>query len=222
MSSNGRVPSRLAPPAMAWAQRAGAWLRPALVALNVALLLALALIWVFGALSWHEPDPVAVDVALLELIGAEPQAADYDKDEVLARPLFMADRRPLPADAVVEPVPEAVAAPADPLAAARLLGLVGEGSAAFVIIRSGEQTSRLPVGGELGAWKLERVDALGADFVSSAGESKRIAIQRGGVAGPASDAGASAEVVPGSPQARAAERRARREAQLRQAQERNR
>lgn len=197
---------------------------PVLLLLNVLLLAAIASVWLFGALSWAAPDPVPVDASLLSVDADEgqPPPPDYDRENVLGRPLFAADRRPMPADAVAEVDP--VAPPADALSSARLLGLVGEGAAASVIIQSEGKTTRLPVGGEFGTWKLEAVDRLGADFVSAGGESRRVVIQRSAgnpAASAANTANAAAQAAPGTPQARAAERRARREALLRQAQERS-
>jgi len=202
-------------------------LMSALLAANVLLLVALALVWQFGAFNWNVPEPIPADASLLGSVAGEPvPVPDYERDNVLGRPLFMADRRPFPVEVVSRPAPEPVAPPVDDLAGVRVLGLVGDGAGALVIIQRDGKTARLPVGAVLGAWRLTTADMLGADFVSSTGESRRITIQRGGMAsvGAATPDGASApaQAAPGSPQARAAERRARREALLRQAQERNR
>lgn len=191
-----------------------------LLLLNALLLAAIVLTWVFGALSWTAPDPVPVEPSLLSSVAAEsPLPPEYDRDNVLGRPLFTADRRPMPAVAAADAEP--VVPPGDALSSARLLGLVGEGAAALVIIQSEGKTTRLPVGGEFGSWTLEAVDRLGADFVSASGEARRVAIQRSVAAPAASVANAASQAEPGTPQARAAERRARRDALLRQAQERS-
>lgn len=202
-------------------------LMSALLVANVLLLVALALVWQFGAFNWNVPEPIPADASLLGSVAGEPvPVPDYERDNVLGRPLFMADRRPFPVEVVSRPAPEPVAPPVDDLAGVRVLGLVGDGAGALVIIQRDGKTARLPVGAVLGTWRLTTADMLGADFVSSTGESRRITIQRGGMAsvGAATPDGASApaQAAPGSPQARAAERRARREALLRQAQERNR
>lgn len=200
---------------------------PVLFLTNALLLAAIVLVWLFGSLNWTAPDAVPVDASLFAIVAEEQApAAAYDRANVFGRPLFIADRRPIPPEAVVESSPEQPPPPVDGFAGVRLLGVVGEGNEAFVIIQSDGKSTRLRVGGEFATWKLRAADMLGADFVSTTGENRRITIQRGGMANPGtvaadSTAAPAPQAAPGTPQARAAERRARRDALLRQAQERS-
>ena len=113
---------------------------------NVVAAAALVALWSWGQTRWQPPAPIAIDPQLLatQVAQAAPAAA-YQRERVLARPLLLESRRPLPegdlpADA------QAASPPADALAAARVLGVVGDGQDGLVILRSGDRTWRIATG----------------------------------------------------------------------------
>lgn len=138
------------------------------ILLGVAVVLGLSILalLLLGSRSWEEPAAHQVDAGLFTL--AEPVrklAAIDNGDEIAARPLFSATRRPPVAEATAE-----TAAPAEPIEGAQVHGLFGREGAWGVIVSLKGQVSRLHPGEQLGPWTLRRIDGQDVEFMNEAGE----------------------------------------------------
>jgi hypothetical protein len=100
--------------------------------------------------AWQAPPPVAPEIARLSEIGIRARSMPTSFDQALARPVFWPSRRP-----------RVVAVPVEPNAAAatdlKLLGLV-RGGEYWAIIQLKGETFRVPVGGQVGGWRLDAID----------------------------------------------------------------
>jgi hypothetical protein len=103
-----------------------------------------------------------------------PALASFD--EILARPLFIPDRRPV---AVPEPAAAPTGTPPTPLRA-RLEGVVQIGATSFALIRdlSKNEAVRLAQGMELNGWTLERVEAGRAVLTRADGQVHELKLER--------------------------------------------
>ena len=149
-----------------------------LVAVNLALLLALAWMWVtpqghLRNVQWQPPAPIKPSLG-----AAAPLPrwnTDYSRFVVtLDRPLFAATRRP-------PPKPQVQAQPVDSLAEVSIIGVWGAGAQGGVIARVGPQTRRVKVGEPLAGWTLKEVQTQGATLTRG-NEARSLQIKRGAAA----------------------------------------
>jgi hypothetical protein len=120
------------------------------------------------------PAPDSVRVASLSRSGVPPVE---DREAIVSRPLFWAERQP------VEPVvtPEAVAAAekgkpekaAPRMKEVTVSGVYGSGETGGVILSVKQRQLRLAVGEEVDGWRLERVTANSAVFTSGGVRDER-------------------------------------------------
>lgn len=128
--------------------------------------------------AWEAPQPQLPELSAVSLAAlAEDEAAVIDFEEVAARPLFIAGRRPRvePAAAKAEPEPEA-----DPFPEADLVGIFGSGSDAGVIVSMDGKAARVGVGAEWSGWTLRAVDGGGssATFDAADGRTHELKLKR--------------------------------------------
>lgn len=135
--------------------------------------------------AWQAPaaiDPAVPEVATL------PSASLSPPEQLLARPLFVPDRKPPP-----PPPPPKAEPPPDPMASVRLFGVIG-GETAGIIAQVDGAVKRVMIQQNIGAWKLSAIDGRKVTFVRE-GESRDLLLAY-------SPLGA-APVLAGAPMARA-------------------
>jgi hypothetical protein len=122
----------------------------AVLALNAALLAALAALWSDESRrTWTEPQALAP--TLPETAAPSPEQAEISRyRQTVERPLFAANRRPAPRQ---DPAAQAQAA-VDTLKDVRLLGTYGAGPRGGIIVVNGGQVQRVAVGESIGGWKV--------------------------------------------------------------------
>ncbi len=151
----------------------------ALVAINMALALALAVMWItpqgrLRNVHWTAPGPVQPDYQ--QMLPALPQPEPVRTDAFLAlleRPLFSSTRRPPPPP----PPPKTSEPPADPLTDAQLLGIYQSGETSGVIARIDGKNRRIRLSESLLGWQLQSVQERKAVFVSG-GQTRELPLMR--------------------------------------------
>lgn len=177
-----------------------------LVAINVLLALALALLWfdLHGNLRnvrWTPPAPISPDFS--KMVPALSRQAVADTGRFVAaldRPLFSPTRRP-PPPVVVAAV---VAPPPDPLANIQLLGLFVGAQSGGIVARIDGKNRRLRLSETVGEWTLKSI--VERDVTFARGEETRVlrlervrpAVPAAVAAAPA-DSGASPTAPEGQP-----------------------
>lgn len=149
-----------------------------LLVLALALLVLIALAWLLGSGRWQAPAPLLPDVATLAaeaLVNTTPPPPDAVAI-VAARPLFAPDRRPFAADAGPTPA-DADKRATDILDQAKLVGVLGSGTASVALLHTAEGSKRLRVGQTLHGWRLVAVDAGGAAFERELGDRENLRIE---------------------------------------------
>ncbi|MCB1907712.1 MAG: hypothetical protein KDH15_10105 [Rhodocyclaceae bacterium] len=146
------------------------------LAVDAALVAALAAMVPTVSREWRAPEPIAPDSAAFDVPRAAEEVSNPELlQETLARPLFFASRRP-PSEPDSEPTPE-VAAEDDPLGELQLLGLFSAGDRlGGLIVREDGASRRIAIGDRVGGWKLETLTGLEARF-SRAGEVARLQLE---------------------------------------------
>ncbi len=120
------------------------------------------------------PAPDSVRVASLSRSGVPPVE---DREAIVSRPLFWAERQPV--DLVETPEAAAEAEKEKPEKAAprmkevTLSGIYGSGETGGVILSVKRRQLRLAVGEEVDGWRLERVTAYSAVFTSGDARDER-------------------------------------------------
>ncbi|MDF1486403.1 hypothetical protein PY257_14655 [Ramlibacter sp. H39-3-26] len=146
------------------------YIKPALLVLNLALLLGLAALWLWpdGRLrNMHWQPPAAQKPVFSPVADMAPVAASTSSFVVtLDRPLFSPSRRPPP-----PPPPANTQAESDPLADIRLYGMYAGGEAGGIIASIGGKNKRVPLGGTLGPWTVQSI--AGRDVVFARGGEVR-------------------------------------------------
>ena len=158
---------------------------------GLCIVAAIAAVWLLGSTRWQAPPAIAADPSLLDSPPAiQTLGGGYDVQAVLARPLLLADRRPMAAD----PDAEAETPPSldDLLASARVLGLLGSGDDQLIIVQAGGTTQRVALGGLLGGWRLVAVESASVTFEDDSGTRRVLEIRRQASALPAARANAPA------------------------------
>lgn len=142
-----------------------------LLLINLLALAGLAYLWINpqGQLrhsTWAAPAPLKPVLSQTALVlPAAPDPASYSA--TLERPLFAPDRKPPPP--VLPPPPPP---PPDPLADAKLLGLVS-GETGGVLVRAEGTVRRVNLNTTLGEWTLASVEDRSATFTRN-GETRTI------------------------------------------------
>lgn len=134
----------------------------ALVGVNVALLLGIAVLWSVGSTNWAPPEASLPDHLSLRAPRIERVAAPAETlPQTLQRPLFAQTRRPprMEVAAEVEPV-----AP-DPLQDVVMLGIFTVGGEKHVMLRTNDKVSRLKAGDGFGSWTVAALGDKAATFV---------------------------------------------------------
>jgi hypothetical protein len=118
--------------------------------------------------------PDAAPAPALSARYTPPVLASFDA--ILARPLFIPDRRPVE---VPESAPVPASTPTVPLRA-RLEGVVSIGATSFALIRdlSRNEAVRLSQGMELNGWTLERVESARAVLSRADGQVQELKLER--------------------------------------------
>lgn len=135
--------------------------------LSVVLLglgLVLASLWVDEqglprVVAWQSPQ--AIDPSVPE-VTALPTPSLTPAEQLLARPLFTPDRKPLPPPP--PPQPPKPVPPPDPMASVRLFGVIG-GETAGIIAQIDGAVKRVMLEQNIGAWKLSAIDGRKVTFV---------------------------------------------------------
>lgn len=182
----------------------------AVLALNVALAVALALLWSDEARRrWAEPE--ALPPSLQEVAAAPaPETADVSRyRQTIERPLFAADRKRAP---LRDPAQEAQAA-VDTLKDVRLLGTYGTGQRGGIIVVSGGEVRRVAIGESIGGWKVVAGgEGRSAELARGSGERRKLELSLnsavptsaplpGKAGAPAEEAQSPAPVPPQAPAA---------------------
>ena len=153
--------------------------RVELVVLATAALLLLTVLYVAARIAMATtirpvaPAPDSVRVAALQGAGALPAE---EREAIVRRPLFWAERRPTEEVAPVEAVAQGAAenrAAAPRLKDVTVRGIYGSGDSGGVILTGKNRELRLAVGEEIEGWRLERVDGNSATFVSGGERDRR-------------------------------------------------
>lgn len=145
-----------------------------LLILVLALSAAITFVWWSGATEWQAPRAVPPDESLISVPPSKfGGSLTYERDGILERPLFAADRRPMavelaPAVASEEPVAR------NALDGVRLTGILGEGASGIAIIDDAGKSRRLVAGDRVGSWRLDGVDSFAAVFVDGGGRVRRL------------------------------------------------
>ncbi|MFM9862884.1 MAG: hypothetical protein ACKVRO_04695 [Micropepsaceae bacterium] len=106
--------------------------------------------------------PAVVEVRTVPAVKlrALPPATAYD--DVIARPLFNAGRKPDPAVRPAAAVASASSGGAGELSAFRVVGIVADSTTQRAIVeRNGAPSMRVGPGDKLGEWRIDRIDAAG-------------------------------------------------------------
>ncbi len=144
----------------------------AVLAVNVALVGALAFLWSDEERSrWSEP--AALPPSLEDVVAAPPsEPADVSRyRETLERPLFAANRRMAPRAEAGAESPSA----AESLKDVRLLGTYGSGERGGIIVMKDGQVQRVAVGESIGGWKVTNGGKeRSAELVRDSGERRQL------------------------------------------------
>jgi hypothetical protein len=150
-----------------------------LALVNLGLAGGLASLWVdhnaqpLPELIWRSPEAVSPEIAAPQLaLMTDPQAGNPSAyPEILARPIFAADRRPPPPPAPPKPpVQPPPPPPPDPFASVNLTGLFSGANGGVLASVEGKMR-RVKIGQQIGAWTLESIDGREATF--KRGEQER-------------------------------------------------
>jgi len=153
--------------------------RVELVLLATAALLLLTVFYVATRIAMATairpvaPAPDSVRVAGLQGAGVLPAE---EREAIVRRPLFWAERRPTEAVAPVEAVAQGAVenrAAAPRLKDVTVRGIYGSGDSGGVILTAKDRELRLAVGEEIEGWRLERVNGNSATFVSGGARDRR-------------------------------------------------
>lgn len=138
-------------------------IRIVLFAVAVAVL-AIGVFLVSGRGAWTPPDPRPPELqSSIERRDGLWSTAPVTLDEIAARPLFSAGRRPVSAPVAQ---PEAIKPPEpDPFPDAELVGIFGSGADAGVMLRDKDATRRVGLGTEWSGWTLRSIDVEGSSAV---------------------------------------------------------
>jgi len=173
------------------------------LALNVCLAAALALLWSDPDRGrWSEPE--ALPPSLDEVVAAPPpEPADVSRyRETIERPLFASSRKMAPRRDPGAEAQEAV----DPLQDVRLLGTYGAGGRGGVIVINGGKVQRVPVGESIGGWTVVGEEGRGAALVRASGERRKLELALNNTA-PTAPSAAGKEGGPDANQAAAGQAR---------------
>lgn len=178
-----------------------------LLVMVLALLLILQLLYSavsLATLSEPEAIPPSLEGTGASQLASVERVTAEQREEVGARPLFWTSRRPAPRSAADGP--EGPDARRGQLGKVDILGVFGSGATAGVIVKVEDNRQRILLGEELLGWSLEAVHPDRVDF-SRDGEQQTLALEQGRVA--------AASRTPGSPGAKAADRKPMRDAAAR-------
>lgn len=137
-------------------------------------------------MAWQAP--AAIDPAVPQ-VAALPSQSLTPPEQLLARPLFVPDRKPPP-----PPPPPKAEPPPDPMASVRLFGVIG-GETAGIIAQIDGAVKRVMLEQNIGAWKLSAIDGRKVTFVRE-GETRDLMLAYNPLG--------AAPVLPAPPVARAA------------------
>ncbi len=133
-------------------------LRGLLVVVNLLLLAALGWYWSNASLKWTPPAPVLPALSAYVASGEHAANADFSSfGATLERPLFSADRRPIPR--------HLPAADDKTFDAFKLVGLFGSGDDVGALLLIDEGVVRVRLGSQVGGWTLIEVSPGAAVFV---------------------------------------------------------
>lgn len=151
---------------------------PLLAGMALGLLVLIAAFWLVLARPWVPPAPVVPDTASLaplEIVRATPDAAVLVA--IAERPLFIAERRPVPASA--DAAAEQVAAKADAFDNVRLLGILGGEVYGVAIVNTNGVNRRIRKGEQLDGWTLQDVAGRVVRFSRGDGEIRELVMTHG-------------------------------------------
>lgn len=143
-----------------------------LAVVNLGLAAGLANLWVdhdaqpLPQLFWNAPSAVPPEIAVPQIgLMTDPQAGNPNAyPDILARPIFAADRRPQPPPAPPQPpVLPPPPPPPDPFASVQITGLF-TGENGGVLARVEGKMRRIKIGQKVGAWTLHSVEGREATF----------------------------------------------------------
>lgn len=150
-----------------------------LAVVNLGLAAGLASLWVdtngqpLPELAWTSPSAVSPEIVAPQLaLMTDPHAGNPSAyPDILARPIFAADRRPPPPPAPPKPpVQPPPPPPPDPFASVQLTGLFS-GESGGVLARVEGKMRRVKIGQQIGAWTLQAIEGREATFKQ--GEQQR-------------------------------------------------
>jgi len=151
-----------------------------LAVVNLGLAAGLASLWVdtsgqpLPELAWTSPSAVSPEIVEPQLaLMTDPHAGNPSAyPDILARPIFAADRRPPPPPAPPKPpVQPPPPPPPDPFASVQLTGLFS-GESGGVLARVEGKMRRVKIGQKIGAWTLQAIEGREATFKQGEQERK--------------------------------------------------
>jgi hypothetical protein len=151
-----------------------------LAVVNLGLAAGLASLWVdtsgqpLPELAWTSPSAVSPEIVAPQLaLMTDPHAGNPSAyPDILARPIFAADRRPPPPPAPPKPpVQPPPPPPPDPFASVQLTGLFS-GESGGVLARVEGKMRRVKIGQKIGAWTLQAIEGREATFKQGEQERK--------------------------------------------------
>lgn len=151
-----------------------------LAVVNLGLAAGLASLWVdtngqpLPELAWTSPSAVSPEIIAPQLaLMTDPHAGNPSAyPDILARPIFAADRRPPPPPAPPKPpVQPPPPPPPDPFASVQLTGLFS-GENGGVLARVEGKMRRVKIGQQIGAWTLQAIEGREATFKQGEQERK--------------------------------------------------
>ena len=141
--------------------------------LLIALMIpAILLLWSTGDTRWMPPPPQRPDASLFDPISLDRPALPPEAySEQIARPLFVADRRPPPPE---EREPDAPVAAVNPFEDVTVLGLfhATDGRAGVLLRKGGDPVQRIGVGERWQSWRLVQVEDRYAVFTGPGGQHR--------------------------------------------------
>ena len=173
-----------------------------LAVVNLGLAAGLASLWVdphgqpLPELAWTSPSAVSPEIVAPQLaLMTDPHAGNPSAyPDILARPIFAADRRPPPPPKPpVQPPPPP---PPDPFVSVQLTGLF-TGESGGVLARVEGKMRRVKIGQQIGAWTLQAIEGREATFKQGEQERKlRLAYAKLNVPVPVPVQGAGGNLPP--------------------------